>query len=341
MKYLKTFLKSAFILGLLYFLIQRGFISWKETQKALDRWPNVLTGCLLLAMTNVLGAVRWQWLLAAQGIRLPGKRTLELTLVGNFFNIALPGAVSGDFVKAFYIGKELPGKRARAFGSILFDRFAGLGALVLVAALAMLSLSMMDAGQIQGISIQTFVTLRPLIIICILTEIFFFCYLFVVREHRDPILMLCRRLEKIHPKLQAVTRIYEGLRHYHHHKLAVFKVILISIFIHVCVGVALLQFAAALGADHLPILGVYTVFPLGLLITAVPIAPAGVGTGHMAFLYLFNLVGSARGADIYTLFALTNIAYGAIGGIVYLRFRSQEPPTHLDAKLPEPLAADS
>lgn len=329
MKYLKPALKTIFILGLLYFLAQKGFISLKETQRAFDHWPNVLAGFLILAGTNLLGAVRWQWLLQAQGIVLPGLRTLELTLVGNFFNIALPGAVSGDFVKAFYIGKEMPGKRARAFGSILFDRVAGLGALVLVSAVAMLSLSLTD----EGASSQTLVSLRPLVVICILAEVAFFAYLFFVREHKDPVLMLLRKLETLHPKAQSITRIYEGLRHYHHHKKAVLKVILLSVFIHVCVGFAILQFCGALGSEHLPILSVYTVFPVGLLITAVPIAPAGVGTGHVAFSYLFSRIGSARGADVFTLFALSNIIYGAVGGVIYLRFKSM-------TRLPLPLAAD-
>lgn len=324
-KYLKTLAKAAFIVGLLYFLSQKGIISVKETQKAFERWPNVLLGVFLLTITNLLGALRWQWLLEAQGIELPMLRTLELTLVGNFFNIALPGAVSGDFIKAFYIGKEMPGRRARAFGSILFDRVAGLAALVLVSAVSML-----------GFSTQTLVTLRPLIVICILAEVFFFGYLFFVREHHDPVLMLFKRLEKLHPKVESITRIYEGLRHYHHHRTAVLKVISLSLMIHICVGIALLQFAAALGSEHLPVLGVFTVFPIGLLITAVPIAPAGVGTGHAAFHYLFSLIGSDRGADIFTLLAFSNILYGAIGGIVYLRFRSQIP----DTKLPEPLPAE-
>ena len=48
-----------------------------------------------------LGPIRWQLLLRAQGIKLSMGRTAQLTLIGNFFNIALPGAVSGDFVKAF------------------------------------------------------------------------------------------------------------------------------------------------------------------------------------------------------------------------------------------------
>src|ERR1700692_579409 len=130
-------IKCSFVGGLLYFLVQKGFISVKDTQEAFTHWSNTLPAVLALAIGIVFGIQRWKWLLEAQGIHLKWSRVAQLTLIGNFFNVALPGAVSGDFVKAFYIGKEMPGKRARAFGSILFDRVAGLSALVLLSAFSL------------------------------------------------------------------------------------------------------------------------------------------------------------------------------------------------------------
>ena len=65
----------------------------------------------MLFFATTLGILRWQWLLKAQNINLPIMRTAQLNLIGAFFNLALPGAVSGDFVKAFYIGKDIPGQK--------------------------------------------------------------------------------------------------------------------------------------------------------------------------------------------------------------------------------------
>ena len=59
--------------------------------------------------------------------------------------------------------------------------------------------------------------------------------------------------------------------------------------------------------------------PLGLLVTTIPISPAGLGTGHAAYLYLFRLVQVERGADFYTIFISYFILTGMfLGGASYL-----------------------
>jgi hypothetical protein len=62
--------------------------------------------------------------------------------------------------------------------------------------------------------------------------------------------------------------------------------------------------------------------------------PAGIGTGHLAFGYLFGLIGSQKGADIYTLFAFTQIVIGGLGGLVYLRFKTRLPAAMRQAMEP-------
>jgi uncharacterized protein (TIRG00374 family) len=322
--WIKTSLKVAFVLALLVFLSKKGFISAQSTGRAFINWQYSLPGFAVMVFTSLLGVVRWQLLLRAQGIRLSWTRITQLTYIGNFFNIALPGAVSGDFVKAFYIGKELDGHRARAFGSILFDRVAGLSALVVVSAAALL------AGYSEFAHSAILSGTRVFIVTGAACVLFFYCYLFLVREHHDPVLRLLRALEAKIPKARSIAQIYIGLRHYHNHRRTVLEVLAISVAIQVMVGWACWLYAASIGETQLSLLALYVVVPLGMLVTAVPVAPAGVGTGHAAFLFLFGLLGSQRGADVFTLLALSNIVLGAVGGAVYLRFRSREPAPALE-----------
>jgi hypothetical protein len=86
-----------------------------------------------------------------------------------------------------------------------------------------------------------------------------------------------------------------------------------------------MNIAHALGDSHLPLVSLYVVVPIGLVLTSIPIAPAGVGTGHAAFLYLFHLIGSDRGADVFSLYAIGNLFTGLIGGLVYLQFKAHNP----------------
>jgi uncharacterized protein (TIRG00374 family) len=311
-------LKLSFVGGLLYFLMKKGFISIQATQEALKQWHIILPAVGALFLTAFLGVIRWQWLLQAQNIQISWARIFQLTLIGNFFNIALPGAVSGDFVKAFYIGQEIKGQRGRAFGSILFDRLAGVSALVLVSATALIF------GFQEYIHSPLFGAIQLLVGIAATSVIVFYSYLFLVGEKHDPLLKVFKTLEKKYKKAAPLTNIYEGIRHYHHCRIAVLKVLLISMIIHATVGWACLSFAHAFGENQISLLAICIVVPLGLLVTAVPVAPAGVGTGNIAFLYFFQLIGSERGADVYSLVAFTNIMVGMLGGLVYFRFRGNE-----------------
>lgn len=324
-------LKAAFVFGLLYVLAQKGFLSVSSTRSAFSRWDLLAPAMLVLGTNLLLGVIRWQWLLRAQGIHMPLLRTLQLTMIGNFFNIALPGAVSGDFVKAFYIGREMQGQRGRAFGSILFDRVAGLSALVLLAAGAAVSGKLIGHDLLGETGDGLIRATKPLILTAAACVIAFYAYLFLLREKHDPVLRILKKLELRTPKFGSLVRIYEGLRHYHSHRWTVSKVLLLSLLIHMMVGWSCLRFATALGEDSLHLLSLYVIVPLGLLVTAIPIAPAGVGTGHVAFTFLFGLLGSQRGADVFTLFALTSLFFGGIGGLFYLRFRTQSAAIPVEA----------
>lgn len=317
-RYIKLAIKLAIVVGLFYALGQKGLISAEATSRALTQWKEMLKAVGAMLATLYLGIVRWQWLLRAQGIDLRFSRTVQLSLIGQFFNIALPGAVSGDFVKAFYIANEAPGKRAAAFGTILFDRLAGLSGLVLVSAGSLFLFDSLWGSRIANAT-------RFILIPAFVGVVGFYAYLFLVNEAKDPLLKLLAAIERKAPKLGSVTRVYEGVRHYHSHRAAVLKVLVVSVVIHSLVGFAMLNFAHAFGDLDLPVRALYVVFPLGLLVTAVPVAPAGVGTGHFAFSYLFQLLGSMRGADIFSMFVLFNLLVGGIGGVIYLRFKSEVP----------------
>jgi uncharacterized protein (TIRG00374 family) len=321
-KWVKLFLKVAFVFGLLLLLVKKGFISVEQTHRALERWDLMVPAFFVICLTAVIGVFRWNILLKAHDIHLPFSRVFQLTFVGNFFNIALPGAVSGDFVKAMYVGKE-SGLKTKAFGSIVFDRVAGLSALVVLSATAFL----IEYTSMQGSAFLKAIQLT--ISVAALAVIVFYAYLFLVREKHDPLLIFFRHLGARFPKLIFFASVYEALRHYHNHRIAVLKVLVLSLCIHLMVGWLFLQFAMALGVTDIPLIALYVIVPLGLLVTSIPVMPAGVGTGHAAFLYLFSLLGSQRGADVFSLYALSQIMIGAFGGLVYLRFKSHETAPEL------------
>jgi len=316
---LKTGLKIAFVALVFWWLSKKNLISVSSLIGGLEKWPLLLMGLVCLVSSTFLATFRWGILLKAQDIRLKGSRLLQLQFIGNFFNVALPGAVSGDFVKAYYIAHESPGNRARAFGSILFDRILGLSALVVVSLSALLLEAEHFIGSPVLAGIKVFVIMSGVAVFV------FYTYLFLVREAHDPLLQIFQRLEKTKPAFGSLVRIYLGIRVYHSARRTVLKALAVACTVHVLSATGCLCFAWALGEVQIPTHGLYVVAPLGLLVTAVPILPGGVGTGHAAFSFLFNLLGSQRGADIFSYFVLCQLLIGAVGGVIYLRFKAASP----------------
>jgi len=88
--------------------------------------PALLAGALAcFAAATFICATRWWYLLRVLRIRLRAWEAVRLTFLGYFFNFIVPGVVSGDLVKAWYVFKHTD-KRAAALVSIFVDRVVGL-----------------------------------------------------------------------------------------------------------------------------------------------------------------------------------------------------------------------
>jgi len=70
-------------------------------------------------------AGRWWFLLRALDIRVSVPETVRLTYLGTFFNYVIPGMVSGDLVKAYYMARH-SARKAAVLMSVLTDRMLGL-----------------------------------------------------------------------------------------------------------------------------------------------------------------------------------------------------------------------
>ncbi|MBU6375205.1 MAG: flippase-like domain-containing protein [Bdellovibrionales bacterium] len=323
-----TLLKLTVVALLLYFLGKKGLFSLSEMTRVLE-FPGLLWSALgISSICTLLGIYRWKLLLMGQGIQLSWGRSIQLSFLGNFFNLALPGAVSGDLVKAFYIAQEFPGKRGHAFGSILFDRIVGVSGLVLVSALAMV------AGYGPLHESHVFEAVQWFVLFSGLGVLAFFLYLFIMPERSDPALLILHTLQKKVGVFASVVRIYEGVRNYHRHRWLALYSLLISCVIHILAATNCVLFTLALepGTHALNFPGLYALAPLGLLATALPLAPAGVGTGHAAFSWLYLLLGYKTGANVFNLVVVYQILWSAIGGIIYLRYKAEIPEGALTAE---------
>ena len=100
-------------------------------------WTNSHKWLLLLAVFMHFPvifpqALRFRWLLSAQGIHLSYRDCLKMSFAGNFLNFAAPfGSHGGDVFKAYFASLHTD-RKTEAVTTVILDRFIGLTSLVLV-----------------------------------------------------------------------------------------------------------------------------------------------------------------------------------------------------------------
>lgn len=135
-KAILNMLRSALGIPLAALLIYRviagnGVDLWQQTEASIKGF--LLLALFMQAIAIVIVTVRWRLLLRVQEIEVSFRDLLSLTMVGMFWNAALPGAVGGDVLKMVYITRHAPTKRTEAVLTIMVDRIMGLLGLLLVA----------------------------------------------------------------------------------------------------------------------------------------------------------------------------------------------------------------
>lgn len=306
------------VVGLVFwFLFKKGLVTAESFHRLASSPITVACVLLLLVCNTVLGTLRWRGLLSAKGAQLSIKRVFELNMIGNFFNIALPGAVSGDFVKAVFVAKQFPEKRPAVFGSMLFDRFLGISAMIFVGAFSALMSQFINwGGSLPSVLLLSIGGLGSLIVLVMV-------YMFLSHQ-KDPLFAMIQFITKRHTRLQLIDKLYMGVMDYRARPRAVMLAIAQSILIHILLVLLAFLISSAVSSIPIPLMALAVIVPIGMLATAIPVLPAGVGTGHAAFFALFKLVGSDQGAEIFSLIVLTQIIVGSIGGIIYLRSTARD-----------------
>ena len=100
-------------------------------------WPWLLAAFLLMLPSFAVVSFRFKVILRSQGIKVPFLRAFRWTMIGAFFDLAMPGATGGDLVKAGYVAKYVGGgQRVQAVMAVAFDRVLGMLGLFLLAFVA-------------------------------------------------------------------------------------------------------------------------------------------------------------------------------------------------------------
>ncbi len=106
----------------------------------------------------LLAYLRWFLLVRAVGLPFTLRDAFRLGMIGTLFNLVIPGAIGGDFVKAAYLAREQT-RKGQAIATIVIDRIVGLiGLFVLAAATGAWFWSRLDE-DVQGVVIAAWIAL--------------------------------------------------------------------------------------------------------------------------------------------------------------------------------------
>jgi len=320
---LSSFLKIFFAVALVYWLVQSGKIDFFALKNFLSG-PVILI-CLLLVFSNILLATyRWHMLLKTQGISVPFSQTFRLSTIGIFFNFAIPGGVGGDVIKAFYATKNYPDKKSQAVLTILMDRMVGLFTIVFMALVALL----FHGKETFSNAVLNYI----LITTCIVFSIF--SAFWVVTFSRTAVSKISNStiFKKI-PFGDKLLKLVQLLSFYKDHKNIFFKTVFISFLAQITSICFFIYGGNVLSSSPVDFSIYFFVVPIGFIVTAIPISPAGVGVGQIAFMKLFNIAQkteSPLGANLATAFQVFCFCVGLIGAYYYVRFKQHVPKKDLE-----------
>jgi uncharacterized membrane protein YbhN (UPF0104 family) len=289
-------------------MVLSGKLDLARVGKSLTHWPLIL-GIVAIAYGQVaITALRWELLLRAQSIMLPFRRAWGLTMIGMLFNVVIPGAVGGDLIKGYYIARANASRKSHAATSVLMDRVTGLIGLLILGGVMVLagwnetmrtaatrSLGLLTVGGALGGLLGLYAAVFSGKGISGLT--------FVPRVLRN---------------------VFEALHEYRA-RYSVIPIALLLSVLNQTLSCAMYYLALrAVGIADMPVGQFFLVVPLGLVTTAIPLSPGGVGVGQAAFFALFQIVApryAAGGTDAMTVFQLMYILVCISGLYCYISYK--------------------
>lgn len=315
---LKLLFKFGFAFGLIYWLVDSGKLNLSLLKEIFNYPERLIFAFLGTIFVIFIVAFRYKVIIEHKAsIKIPFINMIKYTWIGMFFNAVLPGSVSGDLVKIFYVKQE-DSKLTNKFliGSVLIDRVVGLFGLIIVLGIFTginyieLSSYSKELAYLLKMNILLFIG-----VIISLLSLFFFPNL--PQKLSGPFIQL-PIFNKILPKL---ISIWESLCQFRHRMLWLTG---LSIIIQTS-AIFIFWFVVSPFANGIfPFDKAFALIPLGLISIAIPIAPSGMGVGHAVFDTLFSYINVKNGADLFNIYFILFLSVNLMGSIPYLLNRSNK-----------------
>jgi len=297
---------------LMLWMAHSGRLDFRDVATAIRRGPEMALVAGLCYAGYCVMAFRWRVLLVHQGIHASMRDVFALTMIGALFNTMIPGAVSGDVVKAYYISIRYPEKKAQAVTTILLDRVLGLTSLLILSALAgAWNLSKMTHNGKVAVLYWTVVVAALAGLALPVTLALMSGRIVKVAE------ALAHRFPLLRPVVQGICAMAAFCKR----PFTLAVAFLISLVGQSTTYLAFYVVGLSIGGQSVPVAQLLFIIPLGLTAMALPIAPAGLGVGQVVFYSLFSGLNPGAGpvgASMVTIYQAVYVLVSLTGIIFYL-----------------------
>lgn len=308
---LTSIFKLLFSGALIIWLITSGKMDFTGLEKIFT--PLAFATCAVLLFFNAFFASeRWRLLLKSQKIEISALSALKLSLIGLFFNFAMPGGVGGDVVKAWYFYKENAEAKVTAISSVLMDRLVGLYAMIFLALVALA----FDFQYIQSKDL-----LMNLFVVLSLLWLGFSVAFIILFSKRMRESKRVAKLFEVIPLGAKFEKLFRSLNTYGNSGKIFWGGFSLSILTQFCAMGFLWYVANLLAEFPIDFHTIAFVAPLGFIATALPISPAGIGVGQAAFYFLFNFYTGTQtsiGSVSITAFQIAQFLLSLFGAYLYV-----------------------
>ncbi len=304
-----------------------------QTARHLDG-ANLVLALGLCGLPILVGGLRWRLALRVQGLDLPLREVVRISFVAHFFNAFLLGSTGGDVVKAWYVARLTHHKRAEAAVTVVVDRLLGTLALLVFAAV-MIPLAwgatvpdplFLRYRRYQAMALMVGVMA---VAAALLVGIGFYSDLL---SEGSAFGRWVRRM----PMGLSVARALAACRLFGRRRGFVRTTALYSLLVNLSIVGTFLALANGL---HLaiPSAVLWFVVPAVICVAALPITPSGLGVRENLFVSMlavgaFPAVRPGEALALSLLGYSANLAWSAVGGLVYLLLPGRDALAHLDER---------
>jgi hypothetical protein len=300
----KKTLKIIFVISILYWLFKSGRMDFAPIMQIPAIVKNVIISVLLLLVNIIFLTLRLKSLYEHQfNTGIAFKKMLNVIWVGQFFSNLLPGNISGDLVKGNSLKKHNSEHKVSSIADLMItDRIVALFSILMMSSVVCL----FQMSQLLSMH-QSF---RLIIAFNIFMAATLAIVIFMPR--------LRLRIHDFIKERASFIPFVSILKFVNFKREIILKSVSFAIVSQVLSILSMWQLLNAVPGVSFSLSFAFTIFPIAIIVSSLPVGISGLGLGNLLYSNLFMFIGIENGASLFNLQFIVVMFINLLGGVFYL-----------------------